>query len=83
MCASRETKEQALERFAGKGYGFLKEETANALIAELEPVQKEFARIMAEKAYLEEVLKKNGEKAAYVAEKTLRKVKKKIGFLEL
>lgn len=82
MCATGETKEEALAKFAGQGYGYLKEETANALIAELAPLQKEFARILADKAYLEEVLKENGQKAAYAAEKTLRKVKKKIGFLE-
>ncbi|RRD96221.1 tryptophan--tRNA ligase [Clostridiales bacterium COT073_COT-073] len=83
ICSTKETKEQALEKFAGQGYGYLKEETANALIAELEPIQKEFARIVADKAYLEEILKENGQKAAYNAEKTLRKVKKKVGFLEI
>lgn len=83
MCATGESTEQTLSKFAGQGYGFLKEETANALIAELEPIQKEFAKIMADKAYLEEVLKTNGQKASYVAEKTLRKVKKKVGFLEI
>lgn len=83
MCATRESQEKTLEKFAGQGYGYLKEETANAIIAELEPIQKEFARIMADKAFLENVLKTNGEKASYVSEKTLRKVKKKVGFLEI
>ena len=82
MCATGESKEECLAKFAGQGYGYLKEETAAALIAELEPLQKEFSRILADKAYLEEVLKENGQKAAYAAEKTLRKVKKKIGFVE-
>ncbi len=83
MCATKESKEKTLEKFAGQGYGYLKEQVAEALIAELEPLQKEFARILADKAYLEAVLKENGQKAAYAAEKTLRKVKKKIGFLEI
>ncbi|MDO4766196.1 MAG: tryptophan--tRNA ligase [Eubacteriales bacterium] len=83
MCATGESKEKALERFAGQGYGVLKEEVASALIAELEPIQKEFNRILADKTYLETILKENGQKASYAAEKTLRKVKKKIGFLEI
>lgn len=83
MCATKESKEKTLEKFAGQGYGYLKEQVAEALIAELEPLQKEFSRILADKAYLEAVLKENGQKAAYAAEKTLRKVKKKIGFLEI
>lgn len=83
MCATGESKEKTLERFAGQGYGVLKEEVASALIAELEPIQKEFNRILADKTYLETILKENGQKASYAAEKTLRKVKKKIGFLEI
>ena len=47
----------------------------------LRPVREEAERILADKAYLESVYKAGAEKAGYVANKTLRKVYKKVGFL--
>ena len=47
----------------------------------LRPIREEATRIMADKAYLESVYRAGAEKASYVAEKTLRKVYKKIGFV--
>ena len=47
----------------------------------LRPIQEEARRIMADKAYLEGVYRAGAEKASRVAEKTLRKVYKKVGFL--
>lgn len=66
--------------FEGKGYGDLKKEVGDALVAEIEPIQKRFKEILADKAYLDGIIKKNAETAGYLAEKTLRKVKKKVGF---
>ena len=48
----------------------------------LRPIQEEARHIMADKAYLEGVYRAGAEKASYVAEKTLRKVYKKLGFVE-
>jgi len=72
--------DKAQEVFAGAGYGELKEETANAVIAELEPLQKRFAEIRKDKAALGHIMTDNAEKAGYCANKTLYKVQKKIGF---
>ena len=47
----------------------------------LRPIREEATRIMQDKAYLEQVYKAGAEKASYVAEKTLRKVYKKFGFV--
>ena len=47
----------------------------------LRPIQEETRRILADKAYLEGVYRAGAEKASYVAERTLRKVYKKIGFI--
>ena len=52
-----------------------------AVVETLRPIREEAARIMADKAYLESVYRAGAEKASYVAEKTLRKVYKKVGFL--
>jgi len=71
---------EAVKYFEGMGYGALKEQVAEALIEELAPIQKKFKEILKDKAYLDGIIKKNAETASYLATKTLRKVKKKIGF---
>ena len=45
------------------------------------PIREETERILADKAYLESVYRAGAEKAGYVANKTLRKVYKKVGFV--
>ena len=52
-----------------------------AVVETLRPIREEASRIMKDKAYLEQVYKAGAEKASYVAEKTLRKVYKKVGFV--
>ena len=47
----------------------------------LRPIREETERLLADKGYLESVYRAGAEKASYVAEKTLRKVYKKVGFL--
>ena len=74
-----EDKEALVARFAGKGYGALKDETADAVIAALTPVREKYDQVLADKAYLEGVLRSGAERAAVLAEKTLRKVHKKLG----
>ncbi len=71
--------ENALE-FAGKGYGDFKKTIADAVVEEIRPIQEEFKRISADKAYVDKVIKEGAEKAGYIANKTLRKVKKKVGY---
>ena len=67
--------------FAGQGYGKFKPAVGEAVVEALRPIREEATRIMADKAYLESVYRAGAEKASYVAEKTLRKVYKKIGFV--
>ena len=43
--------------------------------------EEESQRLLADKAYLHSVCESGAQKAAYVAEKTLRKVYKKVGFV--
>lgn len=67
------------EEMAGQGYGALKNRTADCVIATLEPLQREYKRLIADKAYLQGVLDENAKTANYLATRTLRKVQKKIG----
>lgn len=66
--------------FAGQGYGVLKDRTADALIATLEPIQKEFDKLIADKEYIQKVMNSGAERAQALAQRTLRKVYKKVGF---
>ena len=56
-------------------------EGRNAVIEALRPIREETERLLADKAYLESVYRAGAEKAAYVANRTLSKVYKKVGFL--
>ncbi len=67
--------------FAGKGYGVFKPAVGEAVVETLRPIREEAARLMKDKAYLEAVYRDGAERAGYVAEKTLRKVYKKVGFV--
>ncbi len=64
----------------GQGYGQLKARVTDCVIAALEPLQAEFKRLMADKAYLQGVIDENAQLANRLALRTLRKVQKKIGF---
>ena len=72
--------EQAVHRFAGKGYGDLKSAAADAVVSVLEPIQTEYKRLLAEKQYLTDVIALGAEKARRTAARTVRKVYHKLGF---
>ncbi|MEX1307548.1 MAG: tryptophan--tRNA ligase [Eubacteriales bacterium] len=73
--------EEAEKTFEGKGYGDLKTTVGEAVVAEIEPFQAAYKRYRADKAYLNEVMKDGAEKASRNAQRILRKVKKKVGFV--
>ena len=69
------------QEFDGQGYGAFKPAVGEAVAETLRPIREEATRILGDKAYLEGVYKTGAEKASYVANKTLRKVYKKVGFV--
>lgn len=69
--------------FSGKGYGDFKLAVAESVIAELTPVQNEYKRILADKEYLEKVLREGAEHAGKLADRMVQKVYKKVGFYQL
>ena len=70
------------QEFAGKGYGEFKPRVGEAVVELLRPIREEAERLIADKAYLESIYKEGAERASYAANKTLRKVYKKLGFVE-
>lgn len=68
--------------FEGKGYGDFKPAVASAVADFIRPVRERFLEIRKDKKYLEDILKAGAENARNTAYKTLRKVYKKIGFVQ-
>ena len=75
------TFEEIENEFWGKGYGDFKCAVGEACADGLAPVRDEFARLIADKAYLESIMKSGAEEAHYHALRTMSKVKRKIGFV--
>ena len=75
------TFEEIENEFRGKGYGDFKCAVGEACADGLAPVRDEFARLIADKAYLESIMKSGAEEAHYHALRTMSKVKRKIGFV--
>ena len=69
--------------FSGQGYGVFKPAVGEAVADMLEPIRVEAKKMIADKGYLNSVYKSGAEKASYIANKTLRKVFKKVGFYQL
>ena len=67
--------------FDGLGYGAFKPAVGEAVVETLRPLREESLRLIQDKAYLEDIYKAGAAKASYVANKTMRKVKKKIGLV--
>ncbi len=73
--------EQIEREFDGRGYGDFKLAVGEACADGLAGVRDEFAKLIADKAHLEAVMKAGSEEAAYYARKTMSKVRRKIGFV--
>ena len=80
-CYTGKSFEEIEREFEGRGYGDFKMAVGEACADALAPVQQRFNELLADKAYLEAVMKKGAEEASYYARKTLSKVKRKIGFV--
>jgi tryptophanyl-tRNA synthetase len=74
-----EKRQEIVDHFAGKGYAELKKELAEVVIEGLKPVQEKYAALTAEPGYLDSLMAKGADQARPLAEKTLDRVKERIG----
>lgn len=79
--AAGKTMDEAVAEFCGQGYGTFKAATGEAVVELLRPIREETGRLLKDKAYLESIYKNGAERAQHLAEKTLRKVYKRVGFV--
>ena len=75
------TTEEAVQTFSGMGYGHLKTAVADAVVAELTPVQEKYRRFAADKAHLNAIMLDGALKARNAAKKTMDAVYSRIGYL--
>ncbi|WOO86610.1 tryptophan--tRNA ligase [Mollicutes bacterium LVI A0039] len=72
--------EDTVAHFSGQNYGFLKSEVADAIVAELMPIQERYHAIINDKTLLSDTLKAGSEVAGKKAWRKMQKVKKAVGF---
>lgn len=75
------TIEQVVKEFEGQGYGTFKLAVGEAVAAHLKPLRDTFNDLMKNKDYLEKVYTESAKQASAIAQRTLRKVYKKVGFI--
>ena len=73
--------QEIVKKYEGVGYGVFKEELAQVVVDGLRPIRNKYEEYRKDKDYLERVYRDGDERAAYLAEKTVRKVFKKMGFI--
>ena len=79
--ATGKTMDEAEADFEGQGYGIFKPAVGEAVVELLRPIQAEATRLMADKAYLESIYSQGAQRAQALANRTLRKVYKNVGFV--
>ena len=73
--------EEITNEFSGRGYGDFKTAVGEAVVEELRPVREKFEDLMKNRDFLESTWRQGAEKAERIANRTLGKVMKKIGFI--
>ncbi len=73
--------EEIVARYEGRGYGDLKKDVADAVVAEFAPIRARTLELLADPAELDRVLASNAERAERIADATLARAYDRVGFL--
>lgn len=82
-CCTGKSFDAIEQEFAGKGYGDFKAVVAEAVAEELRPLREEYEHLLSDKAYIEKCAAEGAAKAQRLADRTMRKVMKKVGFYQI
>lgn len=82
-CTNGKSFEEIEKEFEGLGYGDFKLAVGEAIAKDLKPMQEKYKELLKDKAYLDKLMKENAQKAESIARRTLRKVRRKLGILEV
>ncbi|WP_099203252.1 tryptophan--tRNA ligase [Miniphocaeibacter massiliensis] len=80
---SGEDVKNIVNKYRNENYSVFKEDLGILIAEALKPIQNEYDKLMSDKGYLESIMKEGAEKARYLSYKTLRKVYKKVGFVQI
>ncbi|MEG1875824.1 MAG: tryptophan--tRNA ligase, partial [Angelakisella sp.] len=73
---------EAIEQeFDGKGYGDFKTAVGESVAVTFAPIQQRYRELMEDKGYLESCYHNGAAQAAAIAQRTLQKVYKKVGYI--
>ena len=78
---TKKSLEVVLNEVSGKDYSFLKTKLSEILINEITPIGKEIEKLLKDRAYLTQILKKGKEKANIIAEENLKNIREKVGLI--
>lgn len=81
--ATSKTNEEIEKEFEGKGYGDFKMAVGESIVSILKPLQEEVERLSKDQSFIDSCIRENAEKAEYFANKTLRKLQKKLGLVQM
>lgn len=73
--------EKIVSDYSGKGYGDFKADVAEAVVEHIRPIRERYDQLSNDKQFLVDVYTKGAERADRIAQRTLNKVYKKIGFI--
>jgi tryptophanyl-tRNA synthetase len=74
--------DKLVEGYAGRGYGDLKKDTADAVVEFVTPIKTRVDELLADTTELEEILAAGATRANEVSAKTLNRVYERLGFLQ-
>ena len=70
-----------MERYSGKGYADFKSDLGDVIVAALEPIQERIRELEADKNATLEVLARGADMATSVAERTMTRVRERVGLI--
>ena len=78
---TKKSLDKIISEMGGKDYSILKTNLAEALINEITPVGQEIQKLLKDRSYLKNILKKGAEKANIIAEENLKNIREKVGLI--
>ena len=72
--------ENSLNKFSGKNFSELKENLSQVIVDKIIPISNEIKKLLKEKNFLDEILKKGHQKADNIASEKLKKIHEIVGF---
>lgn len=80
--ATGKSMEEITNEFAGRGYGDFKVAVGESVVEMLRPIREKTEELLKHPDYLESIYKNNAQRASVLAERTMEKVRKKVGFVK-